>query len=321
MDDPQCDGGYCEASGYCSFDDADCDSGRRYGPLAGGGLGGKCVAPEDTSTSIDATSSTDPFTTTGLTSATTSTTRGDTSTEPDPVTTTPISSGPDTESTTDVPLDTGDVESSGTPSETTGTPLEISVSFGDRADADFQDVVEDTSLLNYATGDNMGIHGDLHLDGNDFGAWQVGLMRFDVSALPDDATIVGATLQLWTFELADPGEVEIHALTEPWLEGEQDQMLGVANWFDRLEGTPWTTEGAGDGTYDPTPLAVFAFDTPSTQYDLALPPELIDVWRNGAQQNFGLLMHSVALAQPLYIPSSESPDEFLRPLLVVTYVP
>lgn len=35
--------GTCEPSGYCSFADATCPSGSRYGNLAGGGLAGACV--------------------------------------------------------------------------------------------------------------------------------------------------------------------------------------------------------------------------------------------------------------------------------------
>ena len=51
-DDGQCPNGVCEASGYCSFSDADCDSGRRYGSFAGGGLGGACVPVTDGTTSV-----------------------------------------------------------------------------------------------------------------------------------------------------------------------------------------------------------------------------------------------------------------------------
>lgn len=39
--------GQCEASGFCSFPDDDCASGRRYGNLAGTGLANKCVAPDE----------------------------------------------------------------------------------------------------------------------------------------------------------------------------------------------------------------------------------------------------------------------------------
>src|SRR5262245_53236722 len=45
-DDASCGaGGRCEAVGWCSFADPSCvESGRRFGELSGGGLGGSCVA-------------------------------------------------------------------------------------------------------------------------------------------------------------------------------------------------------------------------------------------------------------------------------------
>jgi len=44
--DSECGSGQCESSGFCSFEDDSCDSGRRYEPNAGEGLGGTCV-PSD----------------------------------------------------------------------------------------------------------------------------------------------------------------------------------------------------------------------------------------------------------------------------------
>jgi hypothetical protein len=38
-----CNPGHCEATGFCSFDDPTCTSGRRYGDYAGNGLAGTCV--------------------------------------------------------------------------------------------------------------------------------------------------------------------------------------------------------------------------------------------------------------------------------------
>ena len=49
--------GWCEADGYCSFEDGDCPSGRRYGELAPADVAGTCVDPAATtgpSTGIEA---------------------------------------------------------------------------------------------------------------------------------------------------------------------------------------------------------------------------------------------------------------------------
>lgn len=45
-DDASCTNGRCEPTGFCSFPDPTCPSGRRYGSLSGDGLAEQCVTPE-----------------------------------------------------------------------------------------------------------------------------------------------------------------------------------------------------------------------------------------------------------------------------------
>ncbi|MBL4684186.1 MAG: hypothetical protein JKY37_06330 [Nannocystaceae bacterium] len=55
-DDSQCgEGGVCETTGFCSFLDPDCESGRRYEPKAGGGYESHCVLPMPGTTTVDST--------------------------------------------------------------------------------------------------------------------------------------------------------------------------------------------------------------------------------------------------------------------------
>ena len=59
QDDRDCGEGACEATGYCSFPDGACESGRRYGDLAESGLAGQCVSLEpDAETEMTGGSST-----------------------------------------------------------------------------------------------------------------------------------------------------------------------------------------------------------------------------------------------------------------------
>lgn len=89
-------GGACESTGYCSFPDPECDTGRRYGDLAPSGLAGTCVPQTEdtegsgppTSTSGSTTDPTDP-TLAETTSANTS--------EPSTSTTAPATSTESTE--------------------------------------------------------------------------------------------------------------------------------------------------------------------------------------------------------------------------------
>lgn len=55
-------GGVCEPSGFCSFPDDDCASGRRYGAHAGAGLGSTCVDEPDGTSTTGVTSAAGPTT-------------------------------------------------------------------------------------------------------------------------------------------------------------------------------------------------------------------------------------------------------------------
>jgi hypothetical protein len=108
-DDTQCvtpDGaGVCEVSGFCSFPDPSCASGRRYGKHAGDGLANTCTTPEHDGTSGGSAAGTvaSEVTSTGGSSA------SSVSGETDPDGCTEASSGDDCE-----PDCEADCESSGT---------------------------------------------------------------------------------------------------------------------------------------------------------------------------------------------------------------
>ncbi|MCA9659584.1 MAG: hypothetical protein KC486_14650 [Myxococcales bacterium] len=72
--------GVCEDSGFCSFPDESCASGRRYGEFSGNGLGGACVdgagSDSATSTATTSTGSTTEPTTSTTDEPTTTTTAG-----------------------------------------------------------------------------------------------------------------------------------------------------------------------------------------------------------------------------------------------------
>jgi hypothetical protein len=109
-EDAQCGAsGVCEPSGYCSFVDDACPSGRRYGSLAPKELADRCVVPIDESTG-------------GVAEGTTTT-----STTIDPST----SSSTTTTSSTTMPVDPtteGEAESSGAPPGTESSAGEASSS-------------------------------------------------------------------------------------------------------------------------------------------------------------------------------------------------
>jgi hypothetical protein len=85
--------GVCQSPGWCSFPDAGCESGQRYGDLAGGGLAGTCVPVDGGSSGVaeDATA------TMAATTPTTDETTNETATDASATlsTTTPLTTGVD----------------------------------------------------------------------------------------------------------------------------------------------------------------------------------------------------------------------------------
>jgi hypothetical protein len=70
-DDEQCGAGMCQSVGYCSFPDASCDSGQRYGELASSELAGKCVDPKPPDEASSSAGTTAPSTNGGTSSVAT----------------------------------------------------------------------------------------------------------------------------------------------------------------------------------------------------------------------------------------------------------
>ena len=79
VSDSQCGDGQCQADGFCSFPDAECESGQRYGEFARDGLAMQCVpvSGDATSTSSGGQTSTTSSTTLALTSGADSSSGGD----------------------------------------------------------------------------------------------------------------------------------------------------------------------------------------------------------------------------------------------------
>jgi hypothetical protein len=180
--------GLCEANGYCSFPDAACPSGRRYGERGPAGIAGSCVPVGEGETG-DAT---------GSGSVGSSVGEGPTST-----TSAGSSVGPT--ATTEMVDDTGSSEGS-SPSTTTGAASESSSSAGGSTTAGKPFVVEYAATLAVCT--EVGVHDIEHcaleagedeftidvadVDGNISNGW----LRFDLDGALQGAEILSVDLVL-----------------------------------------------------------------------------------------------------------------------------
>lgn len=309
-----CTGGFCEPNGYCSFDDPACPSGRRYGEFAGDGLANTCTPVSEDGTESTTQAPTDPSTTTN---ASTSSSTSPSSSGLDPETTTPASSSTETTmSVDDSTSETGSTTDASGSSSSTGLAGPFTMSFGDRDDADVQGITVDSSVMSWAETFNGGGHTDFHVAP---AGGEVGLLRFDVSALPDDALVSEVALHLTNQDYVANGTIELFVVTESWIEGTADLATGVCNWNEREVDVPWTTPGVGEGSYIDEVLDSFTPDTEDEEHVLSLPPELIEQWRDAPQENHGLLLRGETLTDPVYISTREHEEQPRRPLLVVTY--
>ncbi len=307
--------GFCEPNGFCSFEDLDCESGRRYGELAGD-LAFQCVevSAAGSGSGDDGETGSPP-------------TGGDVdSGQPvdgssdglDSATTLPADEGPVATTST-----SGDTDTTAAPSDTTAASEETgfdvqSASFGERPDADYQGVTTDSFLSFFELGNNYGEHPDLHIHG-DGSAWQVSLLRFDLSAL-GGVTVVSADLLLHNESKFSSGTVQAHALLEPWLEGDVDNELGTCNWLERELGVSWTDGGAQGASRADDVVATVSLDEPFTEYAVSVAPAVLQLWVDAPDQNHGLVLESHDVPDALYFSSSEAFDGSWRPLLVVRYV-
>jgi hypothetical protein len=299
--------GFCEINGYCSFTDPGCESGRRYGELSGD-LAYTCVteAPNPEGTSEDDGAADAP--TGGVASSEGS---------DDPVATSSPSDGDDSTTAEAGSDDATGSSTTGPPasSEESSGPRTSVLSFGERTGADVTGVTRDNYLNSDAPTDNNGSHGDFHVR-EDGGV--VGVLRFDVAALPAEAEVVAVELRLFHLGGGGAGEVQIFRLTEDWTEGENNAGAGISNWTERTPRAAWSTPGAGTDSAGPEMVGGFFSDTEFVDYAIELPPDLIEGWRDDPSNNFGIVFRPGNLTGLIGFGSREA-DPSQCPLLVVTY--
>jgi hypothetical protein len=200
----------------------------------------------------------------------------------------------------------------------------ITRTFGERDTAELKNVTFDTQLSGYvgSEGLNWGASEACWLD-TSVDELRVTLLRFDLSSIPTDAVVEDATLSLFTHtdDLAfsdDP--TRIFEVLEAWDEGNGSGDPGVANWYDRMNGVPWTSPGCGVGSRSDTELASFTATATGSEYVFALPLDLIGRWVADPDGNHGIVLLTYS-TNGTGIASSESTLLNHRPMMTVTYEP
>lgn len=164
-------------------------------------------------------------------------------------------------------------------------------------------ISQSTPSTNYGSALNTTISGGINLI-------QRPIMRFDLSAIPTNATVTSAAL-IWIKSGGDASIVNVsaHQITNPWTET-------GSIWTQRQAATNWTTAG---GDFNATAAATVAIGNNGT-YTYSIPT-LVQNWINNPATNYGLLMKQVSETSggEKYFHSKEVTDATLRPSLIVTY--
>ncbi|MBI2566404.1 MAG: DNRLRE domain-containing protein [Candidatus Schekmanbacteria bacterium] len=158
------------------------------------------------------------------------------------------------------------------------------------------------ALLNSGVGSdgaasrNYGRSGSLtaSLDGS--GGRRHGLLRFDLSAVPQGVTITSATIHL-NLLLYGGAPVHAHLVTSSWSES-------TVSWASFA------------GAYSPDVTVTF----PAASVTSADVTELVQDWLDGATANYGILLER-DIAGVTVFASSEIPHAAARPRLDIIYVP
>jgi len=196
-----------------------------------------------------------------------------------------------------------------------GTPC--TMTFGDRTGASHPDTIEDTYVASDIVGP-LGDNDDVHSDGNPV---HVALWRFDLSAIPQIATVNAASLSVFVFNGAaqelSGGELDANPLLEAW-------DAATANFTERMPGVPWSGAAVTAPSIDDTVVVfrvVSGIDATmiDTESVLPLATATVQHWVSQPDSNLGVASHSTT-GDGCGFDSSEHADPSKRPLLTVTFV-
>jgi hypothetical protein len=204
------------------------------------------------------------------------------------------------------------------------------VRFGERPTSDFTGVTFDTQLDSINTNGNFGAEPEFFCASGNTQTQvplRIGLLRFDLSAIPAGATVVSASLELWTgndpLDAQDGAVAQLRAVLEEWTEGNaMDGAAGAANFNQRKQGVSWATPGARPpSSANATVVAELTATEQFSPYAVALPTVLVQTWVDLPLTNFGLAC-SILVASgdsDVDFKASESDQLDRRPELTITY--
>lgn len=293
--------GVCEPSGFCSFPDPACGSGRRYASRSPAGLAGVCVGEEllrQDAAARDASTDAGPSEDDARAFFDASRLPADAAPLPD------RPPAPDARPDAAPPPDAAP---------------QFTMSFGETGNANVSGVTSDTWINGEFPDRNYGASVEVRSDGD---PPRFGMLRFDVSALPTPAIVTRVDLHITTTAQGalTKGSMRAHRILEAWGEGDGNDTTGAPNFSERTVGVPWAAAGVGPGSRENSVLVSFVPSLAQRRYAIGLPTSLVQGWLDDASRNYGIVFvgHKTENLS-MRFHSSESSSVVERPLLVVQY--
>jgi hypothetical protein len=192
---------------------------------------------------------------------------------------------------------------------------------------------KDNTLCESSTGALSNALGDIYVGrtGQSSGSRRRGVMHFDVSSIPSNATITSVTLTLYLDLVADGSDrtCTLYRLTDDWGEGTSffnggmcaASTTGDATWIHEFySSTDWSSAG---GDYSSTvSSSASCGDTAGQSYTWGSTSQLVadvQAWVSGTESNYGWILigdESVGGTARRYSSREESSNQ---PALTVTY--
>ncbi|MGQ9665813.1 MAG: DNRLRE domain-containing protein, partial [Anaerolineae bacterium] len=147
--------------------------------------------------------------------------------------------------------------------------------------------------------------------------WMASLLKFDLSALPANATVTNAALQVYIEGRSNsyPVDVSVYTMRRAWLAGQATWKLARTN-------QPWGAPGANDTTLDrdgtPADHQLFAGTGIWMSFDIT---GMVREWAANPAANYGLILKGArgGAGVEYRLASSEYSDASRRPKLVIRY--
>jgi len=140
------------------------------------------------------------------------------------------------------------------------------------------------------------------------------IFRFDLGAIPTNATVVAATFGIRTDDTSDPGggTVRAYVMLQSWVETE-------ATFASRSAGQAWSTPGARPPSRATTVIGTLAPLAVQTNYTMTLTPAAVQGWVTQPATNFGFILVRGTSNEHLHFHMKES--NFKPSLVVDVLVP